>query len=79
MVVERANKIAKGLCYYCDQPYEGGHKCQNRRTQLFLVEVPGIIGDESDDIEEAGLEEDMIGFEMLETDPCISLHTVNGV
>ena len=76
---ERASKIAKGLCYYCDQPYERGHKHQNKRTQLFLVEVPRISGDERVDIEEVGLEEDMIRFEMLETDPCISLHVVNGV
>ncbi|KAJ8425815.1 hypothetical protein Cgig2_028176 [Carnegiea gigantea] len=35
---ERAEKIAKGLCYYCDKPFERGHKCANRTTQLFLVE-----------------------------------------
>lgn len=23
----RAEKITKGLCYYCDQPYDRIHKC----------------------------------------------------
>lgn len=25
--VDRAEKSVKGLCYFCDQPYERGHKC----------------------------------------------------
>ncbi|VFQ76049.1 unnamed protein product [Cuscuta campestris] len=28
----RAEKIAKGLCYYCDKPYERGHKCESKET-----------------------------------------------
>ncbi|KAJ8433080.1 hypothetical protein Cgig2_014128 [Carnegiea gigantea] len=27
---ERAEKMAKGLCYYCDQPFERRHKCGNK-------------------------------------------------
>ena len=26
----KAEKIAKGLCYFCDQAYERGHKCKFR-------------------------------------------------
>ncbi|XP_074378145.1 uncharacterized protein LOC141719664 [Apium graveolens] len=37
----RAEKIAKGLCYFCDQKYERGHKCKFKEPQLFTVEVPG--------------------------------------
>lgn len=37
----RAEKIDKGLCYYCDQRYEKGHKCRFKEPQLFTVEVPG--------------------------------------
>lgn len=34
---KRAEKIAKGLCYYSDQPVERGHKCGNKRKQLNLL------------------------------------------
>ena len=29
---ERAEKLAKGLCFFCDQPYERGHKCNLKKT-----------------------------------------------
>ncbi|KAJ8448024.1 hypothetical protein Cgig2_028900 [Carnegiea gigantea] len=45
---ERAEKNAKGLCYFCDQPYERGHKCSNKKTQLFLVEIPGETNEEDE-------------------------------
>ncbi|KAL8096191.1 hypothetical protein AgCh_037225 [Apium graveolens] len=35
----RAEKIAKGLCYFCDQAYTRGHKYQFRENQLFTVEI----------------------------------------
>ena len=35
----RAEKIANGLCYFCDQTFEKGHKCSSKRKQLFFVEV----------------------------------------
>jgi len=38
---KRAEKIAKGLCFLCDQPYKRGHKCSSSRKQLFLVKVSG--------------------------------------
>ncbi|XP_063948159.1 uncharacterized protein LOC135152240 [Daucus carota subsp. sativus] len=41
----RAEKIAKGLCYYCDQTYEKGHKCKFKEPQLFTVEVPSDDAD----------------------------------
>ncbi|VFQ85131.1 unnamed protein product [Cuscuta campestris] len=28
----RAEKIAQGLCYYCDKPYGRGHKCESKET-----------------------------------------------
>ena len=40
-VAVRAKKMAKGLCSYCDQPFEKGHRCGSKTTQLFLVEIPG--------------------------------------
>ena len=36
---ERAEKIAKGLCFLYDQPFERGHQCAIKGKQLFLVEV----------------------------------------
>lgn len=31
-------KKANGLCFFCDEKYEMGHKCKSRK-QLFMVEV----------------------------------------
>ncbi|KAJ8427985.1 hypothetical protein Cgig2_012073 [Carnegiea gigantea] len=31
---ERADKLAKGLCFFCDQVYEKGHQCNNKKTNL---------------------------------------------
>ena len=42
------------------------------------MEVPGVSGNECEELEEAGLGEDAIGFEMVETEPCISIQAVNG-
>jgi len=41
---ERADKLAKGLCFFCDHPYEKGHKCNIKKTQLFLIENTGYRG-----------------------------------
>jgi len=45
---QRAEKIAKGLCYFCDQPFEKGHKCSSKGKKLFLVEV---LGEKEDTLE----------------------------
>lgn len=51
----RQEKIAKGLCYYCDSPYNRNHKCQFGEPQLFTVEIPGDIIEELSDSEEMDL------------------------
>jgi len=79
---ERAEKIVKGLCYFCDQPYERGHKCQTKKSQLFLVEGPAECDDdevETSENECAESEGKAMGFEMIETEPCISLQAINGI
>ena len=72
---ERAEKLAKGLCFFCDQPYERGHKCNIKKIQLFLIEIPG-----KDDEELAELvqetDEDLGG--RMEDQPQISMHTLSG-
>lgn len=40
---ERREKQRKGLCYFCDQPYSRNHSCQLKQTQLFTVEIPGVV------------------------------------
>src|SRR5688572_89590 len=37
---EKADKLAEGLCYFCDQPYKRGHKCNHKKTQFFFIEIP---------------------------------------
>jgi len=79
---ERAYKITKGLCYFCDQLYERGHKCPTKKSQLFLVEVPAEV-DEDEGVDEHNdsteVEGQPVGFELIESEPCISLQAINGV
>lgn len=67
----RAEKIAKGLCYFCDEPYERGHKCKFRESQLFTVEVPG-------DLEQVIEEEEEIQSDLEIKEPCISVNALAG-
>lgn len=57
----RDEKIAKRLCYYCDQPYDRNHKCQFKEPHIFIVEISNsedkisISEEEDEDSEEEGL------------------------
>ena len=62
-------KRAKGLCFWCDEKYEVGHKCKQK--QLYVVEVQ----EESDD--ENGKE--TVEEEEEEVNPHISVHAINGI
>lgn len=66
----RREKIAKGLCYYGDQPCNREHKCQFRKPQLFTVEIPGDM--DSDD------EEEFDHVAESEFDPQITVHALAG-
>jgi len=72
IVAERAEKLAKGLCFFCDQPYEKGHKCDIKKTQLFLIEIPGIEEEEED---YEGREEESLEKEV----PHISVNALSGL
>ena len=67
--------MTKGLCYYCDEPFDKGHKCGSKTTQLFLVKVPGEEGEESDEIHEFAGE---IDFASEELEPQVSMNAMNG-
>ena len=45
----RAEKIAKGLSYFRDKPYDQGHKCGFKEPQLFTVEVLGELDESTED------------------------------
>ena len=73
LVAERAEKIAKGLCYCCDQPFERGHKSGNKEKQLFLVEVM----DEVDGEEEVDKDVGEADNEVENVVPQISIHATS--
>ena len=73
---ERAEKLAKGLCFCCDQPYERGHKCNIKKTQLFLIKIPGQDDEEEDMVEVEELDEDECDF--YKDNPQISVHALSG-
>lgn len=39
-----AERRAKGLCMFCDEPYALGHHLKHKKAQLFIIE-----GDEDED------------------------------
>ncbi|XP_021859476.2 uncharacterized protein [Spinacia oleracea] len=79
----RQEKIAKGLCYYCDSPYDRNHKCQFREPQLFTVEIPGEIEELSDveelDVGEKDANEPQISMSALSGSQGFSTMRVRGL
>ena len=66
---ERKLKQKKG----CDQPYERGHSCQLKQTQLFCIDIPGV-GEQSS--EYLGNEDEDIQEKMWYTEPYISFNSL---
>ena len=79
LAVEMAEKIAKGLCYYCDKPFERGHKCATKSTQLFLVEEPRLGEDYTQEKEPCSWENEEHEFEYQELQPQISVNALGGL
>ena len=59
----------KGLCYYCDEKYTTGHRCE--RPQLFMIADPSDMPPKDDEINHLPETE-------LELIPEISLHAIAG-
>ncbi|KAL8134203.1 hypothetical protein AgCh_009307 [Apium graveolens] len=72
----RAEKLAKGLCYYYDQKYGRGHKYHFKKSQLFTVEISSCDGREhfDDDNGDDG-EENTINLQ----DHCISVNALSDI
>ncbi|KAK9713615.1 hypothetical protein RND81_06G039800 [Saponaria officinalis] len=76
---ERAEKLRKGECYFCNEPFTRNHQCKLKGTQMFAIEV---IGDEEeeqkgcDDTEEEEVLDE--SFELVDTIPCISMNALSG-
>lgn len=68
----RAEKIAKGLCYYCDQPYDRNHKCQFKEPQLFTVEIASSTGGAD------GISNDEDDSDIDNIEPVISVNALSG-
>ncbi|KAH9615398.1 hypothetical protein KSS87_015381, partial [Heliosperma pusillum] len=76
---ERAEKLKKGECYFCSEPYDINHNCKFKGTQMFAIEIVGVEDDEQEDpgmVEE--VEESDLGYEMVGTVPCISMNALSG-
>ncbi|KAK9671838.1 hypothetical protein RND81_12G058100 [Saponaria officinalis] len=73
----RAEKMAKGECYYCNQPWDRNHKCPFKKTQLFTVEVLGEDEVEVDCVEDVEVVEEVDDVVDLNT-PCISVNALSG-
>lgn len=72
---ELADKRAKGLCMFCDEPFTPGHHLKHRKTQLLVMEL-----DDDDSLEEetnppAGTRSENV---LTET-PQLSLNAMTGV
>ncbi|GJS46029.1 reverse transcriptase [Tanacetum coccineum] len=73
---ELEEKRAKHLCFYCDQKYMPGHKCNG---QVFSLEV---IGTDLDEDDELLLTEDGVVntfYSLVDEQPLISLNALTGL
>lgn len=61
---------SKGLCFWCDEKYTFGHKCDNRRLYSLILEPMEEEDELEEEIEEVGAAAD---------DPIISLHALHVV
>ena len=66
---EARDRREKGLCYYCDEKYTPGHRCE--RPQLFMILDPSDMPPKDDEINHLPETE-------LELIPEISLHSIAG-
>lgn len=76
---ELADKRAKNQCFYCDQKYVPGHKCEG---QMFTLEVVGMGDEEDETLEEeenTGMEEFVMPEEIQQYTPYISLNALSGI
>ncbi|XP_074304368.1 uncharacterized protein LOC141639077 [Silene latifolia] len=76
---ERAEKQKRGECYFCTEPFDRNHNCKFKGTQLFAIE---IVGEECDEQLDMSVEEVVevtdVGYDMLGSDPCISVNALSG-
>ncbi|KAK9690943.1 hypothetical protein RND81_09G165300 [Saponaria officinalis] len=75
---ERAEKMRKGECYFCNETFTRNHQCKLKGTQMFAIEV---IGEEREEHEDCDVVEEEVsdeGFEMVETVLCISMNALSG-
>ncbi|XP_074300143.1 uncharacterized protein LOC141631357 [Silene latifolia] len=76
---ERAEKIKKGECYFCNEPFTRNHQCKLKGTQMFAIEIIGEEEDEHGDCDVGDEEEETdVGYEMVESVPCISMNAMSG-
>ena len=66
---EAYERRKKGLCFYCDEKFVLGHRCQ--RPQLFMIE-------DSRPIETDTSEDCTVDIGIVESFPEISFHAISG-
>lgn len=74
---ERREKQAKGLCYFCDQPYDRNHRCKLKQSQLFAIEIPAEDDCEEDEDHIDSIEDESY-LAIANMEPCISIYALCG-
>lgn len=49
---EMDERRSKGLCFFCDEKYEFGHRCKSKRPQLYHLEWEDLEEEQVDECEE---------------------------
>ena len=71
-MTEIRNVCSKGLCYYCDQPYDRNQKCLFKESQLFTVEIAKNDEKREDSDEDIDSQKEELG------EPVISINALSG-
>lgn len=71
---QMAERKAKGLCMFCDEPFTPGHQLKHRRAQFFMLEAEG----DSDEGEETEQSSEASADTIQPDSPILSLHALSG-
>nr|KYP34597.1 hypothetical protein KK1_044431 [Cajanus cajan] len=77
-----SERRAKGLCYFCDQPFTTKHSLTHKKLQIHVMEIgsPTASEEEEQETEEGGIEsvEPQISVNALTGVPCFRTKRVTG-
>lgn len=65
-ITDMADRKAKGLCMFCDEPFTPGHQLKHRKHQLMMMEIDDDIPEQEENTTETTQEPEPVLTEVLQ-------------